>query len=194
MSNEPENQFDPEVEPLGEGVEETPSPEGEIPVESSSKAGEDTIGEHADDDEVEALKSLVAERTEDLQRLQAEYVNYKKRVDRDRALARQAGVEAVVSDLMPVLDAVALARSHSDLEGGFKLVAEELEKLGTKYGLARFGEVGEVFDPTLHDALMQVPMPEPVEVATVSQVVQPGYRLGERVIRPARVAVAQPSE
>ncbi|PIF01808.1 MAG: nucleotide exchange factor GrpE [Propionibacterium sp.] len=135
---------------------------------------------------------MVKERTEDLQRLQAEYVNYKKRVDRDRNIARQAGIETVVSDLVPVLDAVTLARSHADLEGGFKLVAEELEKLATKYQLVSFGVIGDVFDPVFHDALMQVPLEEPVEVATVSQVIQPGYKLGERVIRPARVAVAQP--
>ena len=178
MTSEPDNQFVPEDEATGEGAQPAPSPEGEVVEEA----------------EIVVLQALVVERTEDLQRLQAEYANYKKRVDRDRALSRQAGIEAVVSDLMPVLDAVALARSHSDLEGGFKLVADELEKLGNKYGLVTFGEIGEAFDPTLHDALMQAPLPEPVEVTTISQVVQPGYRLGERVIRPARVAVAQPTE
>lgn len=166
-------------------------PEGEIPGEGAEAApspAEELIGEA----EVVVLKALVAERTEDLQRLQAEYVNYKKRVDRDRALAKQSGIEAVVNDLIPVLDAVSLARSHSDLEGGFKMVADELEKVGTKFGLVSFGEVGEVFDPQLHEALLQIPMAEPVEVATVSQIMQLGYRLGERIIRPARVGVAQP--
>lgn len=168
------DEYVPDGEAVGEGVEEAPSP-------SVVDAAEAVV-----------LKALVAERTDDLQRLQAEYANYKKRVDRDRALARQSGIEAVVTDLMPVLDAVSLARSHADLDGGFKLVAEELERMGAKYGLTRFGEVGEVFDPTLHDALMQVQLPTPVDVATVSQVVQAGYKLAERVIRPARVAVAQP--
>lgn len=144
--------------------------------------------------ELIAAQALVAERTEDLQRLTAEYANYKKRVDRDRAQARQAGIEAVISELMPVLDAVSLARSHGDLEGGFRLVADELEKVTAKYGLETFGEVGQPFDPSLHDALMQVPYPEPVEVPTVAQVLQVGYKLGERVIRPARVAIAQPGE
>lgn len=137
-------------------------------------------------------EALAAERTGDLQRLQAEYVNYKKRVDRDRALSRQAGVEAVVADLMPVLDSIELARLHGDLEGGFKLVADELEKLATKYGLVAFGEVGEEFDPARHDALMQVPLDEPVTVVTISQVMQRGYQLGDRVVRPARVGVANP--
>lgn len=144
--------------------------------------------------ELIAAQALIAERTSDLQRLSAEYANYKKRVDRDRLLARQAGIEAVVGDLMPVLDSVELARSHGDLEGGFRLVADELEKVSTKYGLVTFGAVGEAFDPTLHDALMQVPYPEPVEVTTVAQVLQVGYKLGDRVIRPARVAIAQPGD
>lgn len=136
-------------------------------------------------------EALAAERTADLQRLQAEYVNYKKRVDRDRALARKSGIEAVVADLMPVLDSITLAKSHEDLAGGFKAVAEELEKIASKHGLVAFGAVGEPFDPNLHEALMQVPM-EGVTVTTISQVMQQGYLLGDRVIRPARVAVANP--
>ncbi|WP_342780578.1 nucleotide exchange factor GrpE [Tessaracoccus rhinocerotis] len=138
-------------------------------------------------------EAVAAERTEDLQRITAEYVNYKRRVDRDRNLARQAGVEAVVTDLMPVLDSIALARTHDDLAGGFKLVADELEKVTGKYGLVAFGEVGEEFDPNRHDALMEIPIEGGVTVTTVSQVMQQGYAIGERVIRPARVGVANPS-
>lgn len=152
-------------------------PEGE-PTATASEAGTD-------------WQALAAERTADLQRLQAEYVNYKKRVDRDRAQARRAGIEAVVADLMPVLDSITLAKSHEDLAGGFKAVADELEKVAAKHGLVAFGEVGEPFDPNLHEALMQVPM-EGVTVTTISQVMQQGYQLGDRVIRPARVAVANP--
>lgn len=135
---------------------------------------------------------LAAERTEDLQRLQAEYVNYKKRVDRDRSLARQSGIESVMADMMPVLDAIALAKQHDDLADGGKMIIAELEKVTTKHGLQMFGEVGEAFDPVKHEALMQVPLDEPVEVATVSQVIQPGFELAGRVLRPARVAVANP--
>lgn len=137
------------------------------------------------------LEQLVDERTADLQRLQAEYVNYKKRVDRDRAQARQAGIESVVSELLPVLDSIEMARQHDDLAGAFKMVAEELEKVASKHGLSSFGVVGDPFDPVHHDALMQVPM-DGVEVTTVSQVMQRGYSLHGRVIRPARVAVAEP--
>lgn len=138
-------------------------------------------------------KAVAEERTSDLQRLQAEYVNYKKRVDRDRALSRQAGIEAVLTDLMPVLDSIELAKSHEDLSEGFRLMADELEKIAAKHGLVRFGAVGDSFDPNLHEALMEVPLEGvAVTVTTVSQVMQPGYLLRERVIRPARVAVANP--
>ncbi len=138
------------------------------------------------------MQELVAERTGDLQRLHAEYSNYKKRVDRDRALSRAGGIEAVVLDLLPVLDSVEAAREHSELVGGFKLVAEELEKITAKYGLETFGEVGEPFDPQIHEALMQMPMAGDFDVPTVSAVMQRGVRLNDRVIRPARVGVADP--
>nr|WP_319805229.1 nucleotide exchange factor GrpE [Micropruina sp. KQZ13P-5] len=140
---------------------------------------------------ISELEELAAERTADLQRLQAEYANYKKRVDRDRSLARQGGVEAVVLDLLPVLDSIEAAREHDELTGGFKLVAEELERLTAKYGLTVYGEVGETFDPNVHEALMQLPMAG-VEVTTVSAVMQKGVRLNDRVLRPARVGVAEP--
>ncbi|MDQ7993153.1 MAG: nucleotide exchange factor GrpE [Propionicimonas sp.] len=144
---------------------------------------------------VSELEELVAERTADLQRLQAEYANYKKRVDRDRGLARTGGIEAVVLDLLPVLDSVEAAREHEELVGGFKLVADELEKISGKYGLEVFGEVGEPFDPQLHEALMHMPYTGEDEITetTISAVMQKGVKLNERVLRPARVAVADPS-
>ena len=98
---------------------------------------------------ISELEELAAERTADLQRLHAEYANYKKRVDRDRALARQGGIEAVVLDLLPVLDSIEGAREHDELTGGFKLVADEIEKVGAKYGLSVYGEVGDPFTPVL---------------------------------------------
>ena len=174
---------------------EPTSPE-EAP-EASEPAGEPAAQPAASADEpvaaakIAELEELVAERTLDLQRLQAEYANYKKRVDRDRALARQGGIESVVLDLLPVLDSIEAAREHDELTGGFKLVAEELERLTAKYGLTVYGEVGEPFDPNVHDALMQVPMAG-VEVTTVSAVMQKGVRLNDRVLRPARVGVAEP--
>ncbi len=145
------------------------------------------------DAEVYELQGLVAERTADLQRLQAEYANYKKRVDRDRLVSRQSGIEAVVLDLLPVLDSVEAARAHDELVGGFKLVADELAKISAKYGLAVYGEVGDPFDPAIHEALMQMPYQGDITEPTVSAVMQKGVTLNERVLRPARVAVADPS-
>jgi len=134
----------------------------------------------------------VAERTADLQRLQAEYVNYKKRVDRDRAVARRHGVETVMVELLPVLDAISAAASHDELTGGFKLVADELTKLTVKHGLTSFGAVGDPFDPHRHEALMHMPMPG-VTTTTCSAIMQTGYELHDRVLRAARVAVAEPA-
>ena len=144
-------------------------------------------------DEVTTLTQALGERTADLQRLQAEYVNYKRRVDRDRHVARQAGIDQVVGDLLPVLDAIDAARHHEELEGGFKLVVDALEKVAGKYGLIAFGEVGDEFDPHLHEALMQVPMEGDHAHQIVSSVMQKGIKIGDRVIRPARVGVADPN-
>lgn len=158
-------------------------------------ADEDAPIEAAQDepDREAELEQLVSERTADLQRLQAEYMNYKRRVDRDRALAKQSGAESVVSDLLPVLDSIDLARQHDDMTQGFEMVADALGKLANKHGLVSFGAVGDAFDPTLHEALMQVPLEgQEVTETTVSQVMQIGYKLGDRVLRPARVAVANP--
>ena len=185
------SEFDENTE--GEGGQAPPPPEGgptDAPVEGSLQ---DAVDEAFAESTVD-WAALAAERTGDLQRLQAEYVNYKRRVDRDRSLSRQAGIEAVISDLMPALDSIALARQHDDLAGGFKMVADELEKVAAKHGLTSFGAVGEVFDPNRHDALMEIPLEgEAVQVTTISQVMQQGYALGDRIIRPARVGVANPS-
>jgi molecular chaperone GrpE len=156
-------------------------------------AGQQSAEEASEpESETDQLKALVAERTNDLQRLHAEYANYKKRVDRDRALSRAAGIEAVILDLLPILDSIEAAREHDELVGGFKLVAEEFEKTASKYGLETFGEVGELFDPQIHEALMALPMEGELAGPTVSAVMQRGVRLNERVIRPARVGVADP--
>ena len=139
---------------------------------------------------------LAAERLADLQRLQAEYVNYRKRVERDRDVAREAGAAKVIEALLPVLDDVHLARQHGDLEAGgpFAAIVDKLEAVLARQGLTRFGEVGEPFDPTVHEALMhtQAELAQGTQVTTVVQVLQPGYRSGERVLRAARVAVADP--
>lgn len=146
--------------------------------------------------EPDANVELAAERLADLQRLQAEYANYRKRVDRDRSTARDLAIASVVESLLPVLDDIHLARQHGDLESGpFASVAEKLESTLGKYGVERFGEPGAAFDPSIHDALMHVEeeLAEGTEVTTVVGVLQPGYRMGDKIIRPARVSVAGPS-
>lgn len=172
----------------------------QVPADGAPDAMDEALSEildAADADaepksELEQLHELVAERTVDLQRLHAEYANYKKRVDRDRALSRAAGVEAVVLDLLPILDSIEAAREHDELVGGFKLVAEELERIADKFGLSVFGEVGEAFDPQIHEALMNMPMEGELSGPTIAAVMQRGVKLNERVIRPARVGVADP--
>ena len=146
-------------------------------------------------DDVHPDTTLAADLTRDLQRLQAEYVNYKKRVDRDRQMHRDIAVANVVEVLLPVLDDIDLARQHGDLEGGpFAAIADKLDGTLTKIGVERYGQPGDPFDPTVHEALMHVEaeLAEGTEGPTVVQVLQPGYRMGARVIRVARVAVADP--
>ncbi|WP_034385998.1 nucleotide exchange factor GrpE [Herbidospora cretacea] len=134
---------------------------------------------------------LLAERTADLQRLQAEYSNYRKRVERDRITVREQAVAGVINELLPVLDDIGRARDHGELTGGFAKVSESLEAAVGKLGLTSFGTKGDPFDPTVHEALMHSYSTEVTE-ATCVEILQPGYRLGERVLRPARVAVAEP--
>jgi len=136
------------------------------------------------------LEAALAERTSDLQRLQAEYVNYKRRVDRDRDLARKVTIEGVLKDFLSVLDDVRSAREHEELNGGFKAVAEEIERVTSKYGLETFGEAGEPFNPHIHEALLHAHA-EGIDGPTCVEILQPGYRIGDRILRPARVAVAE---
>lgn len=135
---------------------------------------------------------LAAELTADLQRLSAEYANYRKRVERDRVTVVEMATAGLLSELLPVLDDVERARQHGDLTGAFQVVGERLEQVVQKAGLERFGQVGEPFDPAVHEALMQAEPDPSVDVAVCAQVLQPGYRVGGRVLRPARVAVAEP--
>ena len=142
-----------------------------------------------------AAEQLAAERLADLQRLQAEYANYRKRVDRDRTAARDLAIASVIESLLPVLDDIHLARQHGDLEAGpLASIAEKLESTLGKYGVQRFGEPGVAFDPAVHDALMHVEeeLAEGTETTTVVGVLQPGYKIGDRIVRPARVSVADP--
>ena len=138
--------------------------------------------------------SKEAELLADLQRLQAEFVNYKARVERDRDVARNAAIAEVLRALLPALDDLARAEAHGDLEGSpFAAVVNKLRNAGDKFGLKQFGAKGDAFNPELHDALVQTPNTEVTE-NVVADVVEPGYQLGERLLRPAKVAVFIPAE
>ena len=130
----------------------------------------------------------------DYKRLQAEYFNYRKRVERDRQANREIVIAEVVKSLLPVLDDLDRAHAHGDLEGSpLDLVAQKLRAAFERYGLKLVGETGEVFDPTLHEAIFQQPTAD-VTVNTVADVIESGYLLGERLLRPAKVSVSVPTE
>ncbi|MEO3811290.1 nucleotide exchange factor GrpE [Sphaerisporangium sp. B11E5] len=141
----------------------------------------------------DGLASQLAERTADLQRLQAEYANYRKRVERDRVLVREQAVANVLTEMLPVLDDIGRARDHGELTGGFAKVSEALESAVGKLGLVTFGTKGDPFDPTVHEALLHSYSADVTEPTCV-EILQPGYQIGDRILRPARVAVAEPEE
>ncbi len=180
---EPDDHSQPEQPDVqaqpGEGARD-----GAPPAGSAEQASADTT-------DLGQLETQLAERTADLQRLQAEYVNYKRRVDRDRGVVRDNATATVLTALLPVLDDIDRARMHGELTGGFKAVAESLERTVTGLGLVRFGEPGEPFDPQVHEALMHE-LSDDVDGPTAQTILQPGYRIAERIVRPARVAVVEP--
>ena len=183
--------------------------EGEVVEPSTSEAAEvdALLAEALDADAIEAQFSAaeadlavaaggsgavaeqVAVLTADLQRVHAEYSNYRKRVERDRELVRERAVESALVELLPILDDIGRARDHDELVGGFRSVGEALEAVVVRLGLSPFGAVGEPFDPTRHEALMREER-EGVTEPTVVTILQVGYEMGGRVVRPARVSVA----
>mgnify|MGYP003341126063 FL=1 len=158
--------------------------------EELSKAVDEALAQVTADvsNEVNEVVSLTA----DLQRLTAEYANYRKRVDRDRIADREVIFASVMNELLPILDNIDLAAQHGELQGGFKAVADQLAAVTSKLGLTKFEESGVPFDPMIHEALMHETSTEVTETS-VTKVLQPGYKFKERVIRPARVAVADPA-
>ncbi|MFF4119683.1 nucleotide exchange factor GrpE [Streptomyces sp. NPDC001714] len=183
------------------GFEEKPDvPSGATPDDAEPKAAPAQGAAPAGDSsaqlagltaQLDQVRTALGERTTDLQRLQAEYQNYRRRVERDRITVREIAIANLLTELLPVLDDIGRAREHGELVGGFKSVAESLETVAAKMGLQQFGKEGEPFDPTIHEALMHSYAPDVTETTCVA-ILQPGYRIGERTIRPARVAVAEP--
>ena len=152
----------------------------------TSDVAEDVVVE-APGQETDPVASLTA----DLQRLQAEYSNYRKRVDRDRALAHDMAIGTVLTELLAIVDDIDRAAQHGELTGGFKSVADQIVNTTTRIGLEKYGEVGDAFDPAIHEALMHDTSAD-VAVPTASKILQPGYKYKDRVLRPARVAVTDP--
>lgn len=161
------------------------------PQESAPESSDQELSDAVNEALAEVEIDEVAVLTSDLQRVQAEYANYRKRVDRDRITANEITTAVVLSELLPVLDDIARASEHGELTGGFKAVADQLLAITTKFGLTQFADVDVPFDPNIHEALMHSTSPD-VKETLVTQVLQPGFKFKERIIRPARVAVTDP--
>jgi molecular chaperone GrpE len=164
--------------------------------DSTTDSPTDLVEEVAEDVVVEAPgqeSDPVATLTADLQRLQAEYANYRKRVERDRSVAHELAIGSVLTELLATLDDIDRASQHGELTGGFKAVADQLASLTNRFGLEKYGTDGEAFDPQIHEALMHDTSAD-VAFPTASKILQPGYKYKERILRPARVTVTDPAE
>ena len=153
---------------------------------------DDPITETIEEVVPDQLIDPVATLTNDLQRLQAEYANYRKRIERDRLVAHEMAIGAVLTELLALLDAVDLAEQHGEVTGGFKAVADQLNSITSRIGLEKYGSEGEAFDPQIHEALMHETSAD-VAVPTATKILQPGYKYKERILRPARVSVTDPA-
>jgi len=181
LSNQADSQTGNQAtDPAGDQVSDEATPE--TPPETADLAMSDALT---------LAQTELAERTLDLQRLQAEFLNYKRRVERDRELVKQNATFSVLSGLLPVLDDIDRAREHGELEGGFKAIADSLERIVAGLGLTKFGAKGDAFDPNVHEALMHGHSPD-VTFTQVDVVAHAGYRIGDRVLRAARVTVLDP--
>jgi molecular chaperone GrpE len=160
--------------------------------ENTSEVTTEAVEEVAEAAPVQEIDPVAA-LTADLQRVQAEYANYRKRVERDRAVAHELAIGSVLTELLATLDDIDRAASHNELTGGFKAVADQLTSITSRLGLEKYGSEGEAFDPQIHEALLHETSTD-VTVATASKILQPGYKYKERILRPARVAVTEPAE
>ena len=156
--------------------------------------GKDGDADHDKDGSLTPLgqaKKEAAEYLEALQRERAEFINYRNRMNKEREQSRQYGIVDVLTSLMPALDDIDRIREHGQMDDSFKAVATKIDKTFAKFGVEKFGEKGEDFDPTKHEAVLQKPDPE-AKKETVDTVVEAGYRIGDRVVRAARVVVSMP--
>ncbi|GAB3776052.1 nucleotide exchange factor GrpE [Nocardioides ginsengisegetis] len=181
------NETEVETPRNGDSARNSDMVEEGSPIDATTDT--DGLTEH---DELSAARTALAERTADLQRLQAEYLNYKRRVDRDRELIRENSTYAALAPITEVLDTIDRAREHAPLENGLKTVADQLERIVAGLGLAKFGAPGDAFDPTIHEALSHIGEDADVEVTTCKVIAKAGYRIGDRVVRAAQVLVVDP--
>jgi len=187
----------PEANPAPERAERVEGPEAEqvVPVDEAHDADSAEDGLSPEDLQIldDAERDLVAEMREDMLRAQAELVNFRNRVERDRQVNREATIAEVLRALLPALDDLDRAEAHGDAAEGtpMGLVTAKLRGAFERFGLTRFGEVGEVFDPSFHEAMFQQPTPG-AESETILDVIERGYRFGDRVVRAAKVAVSVP--
>lgn len=154
-------------------------------ADSATQDGEDTLTP------LGQAKKEAAEYLEALQRERAEFINFRNRSQKEQERFRQHGIIDVLTALLPALDDIDRIREHSEMDESFKAVSAKIDKAFEKFGVEKFGEKGEDFDPTKHDAILHKPDPQ-AEKETVDTVVEAGYRIGDRVIRAARVVVASP--
>ena len=154
---------------------------------SEETKNEEVVSDEAVAEVIDPVTAL----TEDLQRLQAEFANYRKRIERDRSLASDLAISSVLFEFLAILDDLDRAESHGELSGGFKAIAEQINATMTKLGLEKYGSAPEAFDPNIHEALLHETSSE-VRETTVSKILQPGYKYKERILRPARVVVTDP--
>ncbi|AEG45475.1 nucleotide exchange factor GrpE [Isoptericola variabilis] len=148
-------------------------------------------GEAAESAELLRARAEAAEHLDALQRERAAFTNYRNRALRDQEMARAQGTQDVLSALLPVLDDIERAKQHAELSGPMAAIAEKIDATLAKFGVERFGAVGEEFDPTVHEALMHS-TDAGAKATTVNLVVEPGYRIGGKVVRAARVGVVGP--
>ncbi|MGI9171367.1 MAG: nucleotide exchange factor GrpE [Candidatus Nanopelagicus sp.] len=163
--------------------------------EENLAASEKELSDAVDEalNEATVVVDEVATLTSDLQRLQAEYANYRKRVDRDRVSTTEFAFASVLLEFLPILDDLDRAAEHGELTGGFKAVADRINATVEKLGLTKFDQAPVTFNPEIHEALMHETSKDVTE-PTATKILQPGYKFKERVIRPARVAVTDPEE
>lgn len=173
-------------------------PEAQEPQESAESEETPELSEVAEESSEEGDKDAIDRELEifqDLQRLQADFVNYKARVERDRGVERQLAVAEAIRAFLPAMDDLTRAEAHGDLQDGTPMaaIAQKLRAAGEKFGLSAFGEKGEAFDPEKHEALVQNPSAEATE-PVIADVIELGYMVGDRLLRPAKVAVSVPAE